>query len=590
MTSSRSLPFLVQPVDKGATHEIILVHAFSSGPNTPSRQLDCRHILESWVIRATAAIQSRVHVRVFASDGPHILSAGPGALAHAAKALLRAIRAMSVEPTSPLFHPGGKGTPYPSRAAVFVAHGLGIWVLKDALRRLDESGEWFVPARLVFADMPPLQLQQQTPVDPYADDAPLVEYLREMCAFFHLPAGRKSALRKELGDLRDNLLEIDGHFRALAVDQYGECEEYNESEHGRNTFTLFLHCASIWMSKRAFLKSAIKAFFRRIADFFTGKDKHARMESQIQALQKLKLDEVLEDTVKAESSRAPKDADPAPPYPPHMGEERGGMEGRQDSPRTPPYRPSLPNPLPGIPEDSQAQQTPQPPDYYFHDKEYAAAISLCHGADSKTPEGKAAILEAKQRLENILSEQTQDLGAHHPKTARTICAIVKTSLLAEMWTLKDLETMESDIGMAQHDLEEEGKKPYDEHVLEALFLLLQLRVLLWDNVKHDLEKATSCWAQLLEVRDTLHTRLTSHECNTPTRLLDTLRCRYVLARIFDRLKGETQMLTQLFADTDVLVPTVDDDTLYDLSALRAKIKDRIEEIQRLKRQIREPQE
>ncbi|KAI4862587.1 hypothetical protein F4820DRAFT_460149 [Hypoxylon rubiginosum] len=190
MDSVTPLPFLVAPTTEQAAHEIILVHGFKNPLEKRTQAAKCRKVLESWILDAAKPIRDRVNVRLFVFDSAHILHHGHHALSEAVTELSKRLEATSKEPSSPLSQrteeeslEASSSSSSPSRAAVFVAHGIGAWISP-----LDLRADYF-----------------------------LLEYLRELSRIFRLD-GEEARIR----NLRDKLLDVDHAFRKLTDARYGE--------------------------------------------------------------------------------------------------------------------------------------------------------------------------------------------------------------------------------------------------------------------------------------------------------------------------------------------------------------------------------
>lgn len=205
-------------------------------------------MLESWILDAAKPIRDRVNVRLFVFDSAHILHHGHHALSEAVTELSKRLEATSKEPSSPLSQrteeeslEASSSSSSPSRAAVFVAHGIGAWIVKDLLHLLSKGQNQIDPTGLIFLDVPN-DLLHQSPLDLRADYF-LLEYLRELSRIFRLD-GEEARIR----NLRDKLLDVDHAFRKLTDARYGECESIDESDVESCTFSMKMWCENVWMS------------------------------------------------------------------------------------------------------------------------------------------------------------------------------------------------------------------------------------------------------------------------------------------------------------------------------------------------------
>ncbi|KAH9897553.1 hypothetical protein F4778DRAFT_240044 [Xylariomycetidae sp. FL2044] len=321
-----AIPFLLEPRGVGpqeqASHEIILVHGFRKGPRTPEPYRLAREILEQWVKDAVAPIQPRANARVFAFDMAQVLSQGNEALSAICDELRRDIESLCGEAGAALASPateqsttGGFHGPrdlvlrpkqhkFRPQSVVFVAHGTGAWVVKDALTRLHNAGHALDPAGLVFLDVPePSGLQ--TPVD-FKTEPEINAYLGQVSKVFQVDANVSVT-----AGLRTRIFEIDRDFRSLAGMRYGICERIDEKtargdDAGpRFTYNLLLWEVNIWMSASPILtfeKTKKKSLMSGVAKSLKiGKaSKEEQPGTPVEKLRRLLLAQSLEEAISLE--------------------------------------------------------------------------------------------------------------------------------------------------------------------------------------------------------------------------------------------------------------------------------------------------
>ena len=93
--------------------------------------VECQRILKDWVSSEIATIGDIVNVRMFSFDSEHVLHNGRSALHQAALELYGRF-ALTEDPTSPLFcSVTNEDDHRSSGAAIFIAHGMGVWLVKE---------------------------------------------------------------------------------------------------------------------------------------------------------------------------------------------------------------------------------------------------------------------------------------------------------------------------------------------------------------------------------------------------------------------------------------------------------------------------
>ncbi|KAI1137273.1 hypothetical protein F5Y05DRAFT_419720 [Hypoxylon sp. FL0543] len=267
------------------SHEIILVHGFNS---KGKRCAECRRLLKSWVIQATEPIRDWVNVRIFPFDGAHILHTGHSELLNTTEKLSGRLLATGKDPSSPLFcSVGDKDRIRSSRAVVFVAHGMGAWVVKEFLNLHNRKHKPIDPTGLLFFDTPestgPLKSNEVPP------ESILLQYLTEFSNVFKLKPDRKRLL-----SLQSELHKTNVEFRELVLARYGKSVEVKEDNVERFTYTLNLWTDNIWMSSTPLLKFSkinIKARISRL-NILLGPRRN-RYKDLPKKLERVKLEENL---------------------------------------------------------------------------------------------------------------------------------------------------------------------------------------------------------------------------------------------------------------------------------------------------------
>ncbi|KAI1765074.1 hypothetical protein GGR53DRAFT_530020 [Hypoxylon sp. FL1150] len=302
------LPFLVAPTAEEAIHEVILVHGFKGHSDKPTQVTKCRELLESWVLDAAKPIRAQVNIRIFVFDGAHILHHGHVALSEAAAELSERLEATRRGYSSPVFCPrvedgnseaeilssSSSVRSLSSRASVFIAHGIGTWIVKELLNLLNSKGGTHIdPTGLIFLDVPNTLVHQASP-DLRADYF-LLEYLRELSRVFKL-----NAQDARIRNLRAKLSEVDHAFQKLTESRYGECESIEESEADDCTFNMKMWCEDVWMSTPA----SNKTFLQYMGSLFPC-GKRSKVQLPLPRFGELKLEEKLRESISLEGYNSP---------------------------------------------------------------------------------------------------------------------------------------------------------------------------------------------------------------------------------------------------------------------------------------------
>ncbi|KAI1207070.1 uncharacterized protein F4807DRAFT_469812 [Annulohypoxylon truncatum] len=270
------------------THEIILVHGFKSCSGSKSRSPECRRILKSWVANEIKPIRNCVNVRTFSFDSAHILHNGRSALHESTLELSNSIAATQ-DPTSPLFCSTSNGDHgRSSRAAIFIAHGMGIWVVKELLTLISSQVNRIDPTGLFFFDIPEA-LMAPNPVVNISTRLVISPYLHEFSETFKIELNQA-----KLPGLQAKIEDIDVNFQNLAMARYGRCEAIGGQNSVGTSYTTRAMCHNIWMSSTpalTFEKPTVKDFARQAGCLLKGC--RPNTETPIQKLADLGLGEEL---------------------------------------------------------------------------------------------------------------------------------------------------------------------------------------------------------------------------------------------------------------------------------------------------------
>ncbi|KAI0845647.1 hypothetical protein F5Y00DRAFT_272705 [Daldinia vernicosa] len=588
------------------THEIILVHGFKTRSDDQKRLAKFKHLLENWVTVATDPIRNHVNVRTFEFDGAYVLHNGRHGLSQTTIELSQQFAVTSEDSFSPLFRrrtTEGSRNRVP-RAAVFVAHGLGTWVVKDFLVLFREASNRVDPTGLVFLDAPEMP-PHMTPVDVRSESA-VSQYLYDLTEIYKL-----QALPLKIHELQEKLRVIDMNFRQLTNLRYGVCEEIKDADADRDEYTMKMWYDNVWMCSNPPLtidSSVIKTFLRG-AQSMIRFNKATKMEEQLKKLERLKLPQVLQEATTCQGvyDLQPNDIDPNtdPNASPSMSSNGKGKQKAalpSDSPgKYGILRPSNSmTPLPKISEEVEAEHRPEQAfgfrletkaneshgdNFYDFDDAIAQRNEAVEAGDQE------ALSAAQSRLQLVKWHQDQNLGKNHPKVLITQREIITTSLASGMWngkpienwTKKDFCEIEDEMRHAFEALEE-YLGPLHFETLEALVVLFSVRVSLVRN------KMVS-WIAVAAMLDMINDRLDHRIPLTPETMLDTLRIKYkvalTLAQISDR--GDA-MLGDILKDTEALLVTIGREYVADLTMLRFNILARISELRDLRDQARAARE
>ncbi|KAI0106911.1 hypothetical protein F4814DRAFT_452124 [Daldinia grandis] len=606
-TMATALDILVPSTPgKLVTHEIILVHGFKTRSDDQKRLTKFKNLLETWVTAATNSIRNHVNVRTFAFDGTHVIHNGRHGLSETTIELSQKFAVTSEDRFSPLFLPGAKegNRNRVPRAAVFVAHGLGTWVVKDFLMLFREASNRVDPTGLIFLDAPEMPANM-TPIDVRSEPV-ISQYLYELTEIYKL-----QALPLKIHELQEKLRMIDMNFRLMTGSRYGICEEIKDAHEDCDVYTMKMWCDSVWMCSNPPLTadtSVMKTFLRGAHNMIRFK-KVTKMEEQLKKLERLKLAQTLREATTCqgfydikpndtESTATPNAGFDTSHQPPDNGKGKQKAAPPSNSPGN--HGILIPSntvkPLPKIVEEADAEHRPEQA-FGFRlenkingshgDEFYDFDDAITQRNEAVEAEDQEALSAAQSRLQLVKWHQHQSLGRNHPKVLITQREIITTSLASGMWngkpmenwTREDYSEIEDEMRHALEALEE-CLGPLHRETLEALAVLFSVRASLVKN------KMTS-WVAVAAVLDAIKERLDNRIPLTPETMLDTLRIKYkvalTLAQISDR--GDA-MLDSLLEDTEGLLVTIDREHVADLTALRFNILARIVELRHMRAEAR----
>ncbi|KAF3057064.1 hypothetical protein GL218_06195 [Daldinia childiae] len=574
---------------KLVTHEIIIVHGFKTRSDDQKRLAKFKDVLENWVTVATNPIRNHVNVRTFAFDGAHVLHNGRHGLSEATIELSQKFAVTSEDSSSPLFCPRSKegNRDRVPRAVVFVAHGLGTWVVKDFLVLFSEASNRIDPTGLIFLDAPEMS-SSMTPVDVRSESI-VSQHLYELTEIYKL-----QALPLKIHELQEKLRIIDMNFRLLTNSRYGICEEIKDASGDRDMYTMKMWYDSVWMCSNPPLtidSSVIKTFFRGAHNMIRIK-KVTKMEEQLKKLERLKLAQTLEEVTACQGLYDVGSDDTKRSATTHFSpdNEKGKPSTSESSGRCGILKHSNSmKPLPKIPEEAEAEHRSEhafgfrletkSDEAACDDKFYNFDDAIRQRDEAIEAEDPEALSAAQSRLQLVKWHQEQNLGKNHPNVLITQREIITTSLASgmwngkpiELWTKEDFCEIEDEMRRAFEALEE-SLGPLHREVLEALSVFLSVRVSL---LKSDMVS----WEAVYAVIEMMKGRLENRVSLTPETTLDTFRIRYKVALTLAQISdcGDA-MLSSLLKATEGLLVTIGREYVADLSALRLNILARIAEL------------
>ncbi|KAI1806557.1 hypothetical protein F4811DRAFT_550792 [Daldinia bambusicola] len=594
------------------THEIILVHGFKSHSDDQKRLYKFRSLLENWVKLATDPIRNRVNVRTFAFDGDHVLHNGKHGLSDATMELSRKFETTCEDASSPLFQRRveeanrDREHDRASRSAIFIAHGLGTWVVKDFLVLFRKSENHVDPTGLIFLDAPDTP-PNMTPIDVRSESA-VTRYLYEFTEIYKI-----QAIPFKINELQDKLRAIDMNFRLLTNTRYGVCEEAKDMYEERSVYTMKMWCDNLWMSSNPRLRtesSKMKSLIRGVNNMMR-LEKATKMEEQLKKLEPLKLTQCLQEAtavhkfydIQPDDSRDDIEAATNPIASQSSSYQSPDAEkGKQkaNSPSNPSRRHGLltpsnsMKPLPQIPEEREAEHHHEQA-YGFrpstaannnnsHDERfYDFDDAVAQRNQAAETDDQEALATAQSRLQLVKWHQEQTLGKTHPAVLVTQREIVATGLAAglrggkpmEQWAEDDFRGVEEDMHHAFRGLDE-ALGPLHGETLESLAALFGVRVLL-------ARAGVRPWDAVASTLDMVGQRLRERATGTPGLVLDTLRIKYKvglsLAQVSER--GDA-MLEDLLRETEDLILTAGRRSVGELTALRSNVLERIAEVRQMR--------
>ncbi|KAJ1324567.1 hypothetical protein MN608_10635 [Microdochium nivale] len=245
------------------------------GSDEHPQYFQARHVLEEWARTSCAETQQQqqkkkknqpVNLRCMAFSTAEVLQHGKVALCAAAHFLCNSLMQMTLDETSSLFLGGGVGggsgdriggkegggensgqgrhfhsasaggtlPVFRPRRVTFVAHGLGIWVVKQALLWFAHHGTPLRPAATFFFDGARISRPDLAS-----------GYLHDTAAVFALqwPAGLTGA---RLEGVRQHLVVVDRDFEALMADAHGECCEIRPGDEDLFRYEMVRYNHQLW--------------------------------------------------------------------------------------------------------------------------------------------------------------------------------------------------------------------------------------------------------------------------------------------------------------------------------------------------------
>ncbi|KAI1334502.1 hypothetical protein F5Y15DRAFT_287483 [Xylariaceae sp. FL0016] len=300
------LPSLKDLSGNDVSHEVILVHGFEScDPKAPPGFKRCKDILTSWVMNSTNSdsMRDRVNLRVFAFDMCRVLYEGPEVLKELVEDLCSQIAMIRThEPQSPIAmrfplsprDDRGNDSRFPVRGVIFVAHGLGAWILKAALCHLSAKQPSLGPQAMIFVDVG-FDATSTLPSPVHVRDSRTMKrYLDGLARTFGL-----SIERYTRGGLQRWLNEIDCHFRDLTDQEFDTPKRLEVAVSNHDDYDLILWCQNMWMSKNRVLpysKSSFDRMFELLSILSHGAPKHSDTQVR-EKLKRLYLEESLNEVI-----------------------------------------------------------------------------------------------------------------------------------------------------------------------------------------------------------------------------------------------------------------------------------------------------
>ncbi|KAI1463175.1 uncharacterized protein F4812DRAFT_469459 [Daldinia caldariorum] len=593
------------------THEIILVHGFKSHLDDEKRLYKFRNLLENWVKLTTDSIRDRVNIRTFAFDGDHILHNGKHGLSDATIKLSRKFATTCEDPSSPLFRrrveEGDRDREHDraSRSAVFIAHGLGTWVVKDFLVLFRKAKNRVDPTGLIFLDGPDTP-PNMTPIDVRSESA-VSQYLYELTEIYKI-----QATPFKVNELQDKLRTIDMNFRLLTNSRYGVCEEARDKYEERSVYTMKMWCDNLWMSSNPRLateSSKMKSFMRGVNNLMRV-EKVTKMEEQLKKLEPLKLTMCLEeatalhkfydiqpddgrDDIEAVTNSTASQSSSYQAPDAEKGKQKADSSSSISTSRRGILTPSNSmKPLPKIPEEREAEHhheqaygfRPSTTNNSRGEKFYDFDDAVAQRNEAADSDDQDALAAAQSRLQLVKRHQEQHLGKTHLKVLITQREIITTSLASGVWNGKRMETwgrddfrgIEDEMHHAFRGLEE-SLGPLHRETLESLSVLFSVRVSL---VKVDVLPRDA----VAEILDTAMQRLRDRAAGMPDLALDTLKIKYKVAVSLAQISEQGDaMLEELLKETEGLILTAGRRSVGELTALRSNVLERIAEVRQMRR-------
>lgn len=211
-----------------------------------------RHILEEWVQQSAEKLPEPANLRQLTFSTAEVLQHGKDVLCAAAHKLCNSLTSLTLDPDSPLYlggqddvgdgdeghyhyseTAGGVLPVFRSRRVTFVAHGLGIWVVKQALLWFEYHGTPLHPAATMFLDGAKIS------------GAHLVQnYLHGTASLFTL--SQEDLHGEMLEDIEAHMFVIEHHFDALMAEAYGECTEIWDGDDSGFRYEMVRYNHQLW--------------------------------------------------------------------------------------------------------------------------------------------------------------------------------------------------------------------------------------------------------------------------------------------------------------------------------------------------------
>ncbi|KAI1087281.1 hypothetical protein F5B19DRAFT_80985 [Rostrohypoxylon terebratum] len=176
------------------------------------------------------------------------------------------------------------------RAAIIVAHGLGIWVVKRSLTLMNGEVNQIEPMGFFFYDVP----RVRDPIVSISTRPELNRYLHDFSKIFNM-----ELVQGKLPGLMTGMTTIDEVFHSLMVASYGLCEEIGDRQGGGVSYTARSMCNNIWTSASPILtfekSRGIQDFARHVQSLLLGC--RLNTEEPVRKLEDLGLGKEISETI-----------------------------------------------------------------------------------------------------------------------------------------------------------------------------------------------------------------------------------------------------------------------------------------------------